>query len=521
MKIFIIIILFVAGCFFAMAQLTPQQIINNSAGFQPFSDRGLEEGQTYLLSALGGNQTPSQVASNAAPFGGYSDRELQEADTYLLNQILANGTGGTSLVTNRVTLDDSFYLAVSNAAPGTIITFGPGVFIMTNYFKCPNYGGVIGAGKRATTLIDMYTNTIPYPLIFLSTNCVISGMTISNYYGDPDPAGGILAACVGSHRVLWNVGYTNARLENLELWGGSDTFYNRDTFLCTSISRNVDFHGWWDVCTAFEGTQQHTFIDCTFTNQANITHGNASDVFVEQGGVCVAQFVNCYLYSTRNNAFLISFQDDNAGSSLSLINTVLKNPDVDAITPGEGYYIYPGNDNALPVTLQNVSLNMAAVGASLSGAPTAFNLGTNVMQGIVFSGDVDDGIGTTLSGNAGGILINNTTTISGNLSVAGLSVSTFLNSPTNSGSGTFVDFSHRDHLLQTNASFAFRGFINITSQKSATEITWVTNTTGSAIVITPPAGTITNGLWLCTNLTKVTWDIYEKRFTNGYSQPMK
>ncbi len=76
-------------------------------------------------------------------------------------------------------------------------------------------------------------------------------------------------------------------------------------------------------------------------------------------------------------------------------------------------------------------------------------------------------------------------------------------------------------LLQTNAAFAFRGFQNFSPTAYSQCVMWVTNTIGSAIVMTPPPGCITNGLWNCTNLTRINWEIYGSRFTNAYSQPMK
>jgi hypothetical protein len=97
---------------------------------------------------------------------------------------------------------------------------------------------------------------------------------------------------------------------------------------------------------------------------------------------------------------------------------------------------------------------------------------------------------------------------------------------TNSGAGTFVDF-NSNHLnsvlLQTNASFVFRGFQNMNGTNWSRCIMWVTNSGASTITMTPPAGCITNGVWLVTNagLTEVDWDVYGSRFTNGVAKPIK
>lgn len=174
-------------------------------------------------------------------------------------------------------------VAATNAQPGDTIKIGPGTFNCSNYFACPINGAVIGAGTKATFVIDFFTNANPTPQIIASDNGFVANMTISNYWGDS------LAACIGTHQSLGVRGYTNFRCENLALYGGSDTWYNRHTNNLSGEMQNCFLSGPWDVVTAFNtATQRYDFRNCTFVNRAIRSHaGIVKDVLVAQGSADV------------------------------------------------------------------------------------------------------------------------------------------------------------------------------------------------------------------------------------------
>lgn len=109
-------------------------------------------------------------------------------------------------------------------------------------------------------------------------------------------------------------------------------------------------------------------------------------------------------------------------------------------------------------------------------------------------------------------------------SVMNLSVSTNLN-----GSGLFYqtnannttpDFWVPYSLLETNAAFAFLAPLHVSLTNAQTAVICVTNTTGVAIAVTPPASVHTQGTWNVTNMSTFTFFNYGGTFTNCIALPL-
>lgn len=339
------------------------------------------------------------------------------------NSIALVSQGASVVLSTGPAPNNAFYTAVSNAPYGSLLQFGPGSYLMTNWFFCPKGGGVVGAGRDVTVLVNQFTNVNPFPLVMLSDNCNLQHLTISNYYGDPS-AGGIYSACFGTHYLASKNCYTNALIQDVKTWGGSDDFYNRHISNCFSLCINCEFHGLWDIVTSFGGTANltnaMTFINCQFTNIATRTHGGIpSDVFVEAANAPTAlTMIGCDLFSTGSTAdrFIIAFQDGAlVASSLYLHRCTLTGP---TIVPGN--LINFGSGDSMAALIQNTVIDPSRVGDTLDGAP-GVNYGTNYVYALCFGGDAVNGLGPQIysSGALDTLHVNNTLNVAGNISSAG------------------------------------------------------------------------------------------------------
>lgn len=84
------------------------------------------------------------------------------------------------------------------------------------------------------------------------------------------------------------------------------------------------------------------------------------------------------------------------------------------------------------------------------------------------------------------------------------------------------DFSVPEQLMSTNAAFTFLAPVGVDTTKTTVQWTLVnvTNTTSSAVLITPPANCHAVGTWYCTNLTAIWFQCYAQKFTNGFAIPV-
>lgn len=95
--------------------------------------------------------------------------------------------------------------------------------------------------------------------------------------------------------------------------------------------------------------------------------------------------------------------------------------------------------------------------------------------------------------------------------------------PTNAGSTAIIALSTGGtyRKVSTNAAFAWSGFSGLSATGLAWNVTFVTNTSGSPILATPPAGAVTNGTFSITNLSVFSSMGYGTEFTNMTGASLK
>jgi hypothetical protein len=317
-------------------------------------------------------------------------------------ELIVGTGGGGSAPTNGVmlyhglqaTLYPNPQAAASNAVAFDNIVIGPGTYYVSNWFiQCPLNGSISGAGRRVTTLIDMFTNGYPVPCIAFSSNSVVHSMTISNYYGDPTNTVGIPASCIGTHGAF-SPAYQNAVGYDLELWGGSDTFYNRNFTNCSATLVNCFLNGYWDVGTAFDGAHNLNFINCTFTNRPKCLHGNAKDCFVSATGANGRfSFRNCDFDTTRIEGGTYIYNSEEAGDLASFVNCTFTDS---AGTNDSWFYSSPGDT---VFNFSSCSVDPTLVGDLTIGTPTTY--APVVGSSFSFGGNVSSSLLPILSTGAG------------------------------------------------------------------------------------------------------------------------
>ena len=95
--------------------------------------------------------------------------------------------------------------------------------------------------------------------------------------------------------------------------------------------------------------------------------------------------------------------------------------------------------------------------------------------------------------------------------------------PTNSGASVSPYMTNSYALLSTNAAFAalLPAGVDTTQTQVQTSVLLVTNTTASAVVITPPAAPVKSlGVWYVTNVSSITYTVYPKVVTNAICLPI-
>jgi hypothetical protein len=318
-------------------------------------------------------------------------------------ELIIGTGGGGSAPTNGVmlyhglqaTLYPNPQAAASNAVAFDNIVIGPGTYYVSNWFiQCPLNGSISGAGRRVTVLIDMFTNGYPVPCIAFASNSVVHSMTISNYYGDPaGPANGTPASCLGTHGAF-SPAYQNAVGYDLELWGGSDTFYNRNFANCTATLANCFLNGLWDIGTAFDGSHSFTFIGCTFTNRPSRTHGNAKDCFVTATGTNGSfSFRNCDFDTTRIESGTYLFNSKEHGDTASFVGCTF----TDSAGTNDTWFNSDFADAVL--SFSGCSLDPTLVGGLDDGTPAFY--APVVGSSFSFGGNVSSSLLPILSTGAG------------------------------------------------------------------------------------------------------------------------
>ena len=91
--------------------------------------------------------------------------------------------------------------------------------------------------------------------------------------------------------------------------------------------------------------------------------------------------------------------------------------------------------------------------------------------------------------------------------------------PTNAGALN-VNLNQPYADLNQAANFSFTGVANVSSTNYQTAVVFVGNTAGGTITIGVPANTHTQGTWLCTNVTAVSFFCSAGRWTNAVAVPL-
>lgn len=429
--------------------------------------------------------------------------------------------------------------ALSNSVSGDTVIVPPGNYVTTNGWIVPVGVYLLGIGQP--TLYNYNTNFQSITGIYTYSGVTVDGFTITNAYMTGIGPNGKQAA-IGFNAVYDDKPYTNIIYKNLRVYGESDGFYGKVKQACGLTEYNCFFYSQWDaqVILTQTGTPINTPIRWDMFNCTSIVwtnQGNASLPYTHCFGVdfgladCTNVIVNHFgglIVSTNNGVNNAIYFGQGASIEPKVTLTVLGTKII------AGKYAFKGDDwgsssamfSGCDITggiYQDDQINLGAPfgQVSISGSITNAYPNGMIMVDSLSSTAVT---WTNSFGSDGGFVLGSTNLVGKyNMMISGNYFSR-----TNSGSGTFIDFNHKDHLLQTNAAFAFRGFQNIPTGGSATEITWVTNTTGSTFIINVPLGISTNGgigytsnPWNCTNITKITWEVYDGRFTNGFAVPLR
>ena len=91
--------------------------------------------------------------------------------------------------------------------------------------------------------------------------------------------------------------------------------------------------------------------------------------------------------------------------------------------------------------------------------------------------------------------------------------------PTNAGAlNVNLNLPYSD--LNQAANFSFTGVANVSSTNYQTAVVFVGNTAGGTISVGAPANTHTQGTWLCTNVTAVSFFCSAGRWTNAVAVPL-
>lgn len=153
--------------------------------------------------------------------------------------------------------------------------------------------------------------------------------------------------------------------------------------------------------------------------------------------------------------------------------------------------------------------------------------------GFAFNGGDLRVVGGGLIGNGAGLTsLSGTAISSGTVADGRLSSNVPLMNASNYFSKNFTyatnqnqivpDFSIPCQLMTTNAAFTFLApvGVDLTKTEMQTTAVYVTNTTAVVINITVPANCHSVGTANCTNLTRVTFEVYAQKWTNAFFVPV-
>lgn len=524
-----------------LGQMTPQQTMNAAAPWANLNPGQLQTARTYFLAALNGGPSPQTTVNNDNAWNALDSHSLDVARTYFLSLLAANGQGASLYHTGAVVFYGNVELALSNAVAGDSVVVWPGNYNTTN-------GWIVNAGVHLTgigppTVYNYNTNLQAITGIYTYSGTIVNNFVITNAYMTGLGANGKQSA-IGFNAVYDDQAYTNIIYRNLIVYGESDGFYGKSKQAIGLTEYDCSYYSQWDaqVILTQTGTPINTPIRWDMFNCQSIVwtnQGNTALPYTHSFGVDFG-LADCTNVIINHYGGLIVSTNNGVGNAIYFAQGVSVEPKVSLTVLGTkiiaDHYALKGDDwgsseaffygcNITGAIYQDDQINLGAPfgQVTISGGSTN-NAIPNGMQ-------MSDSVSATATtwtnkwGTDGGLTLGNTN-LAGKANL--FSWGNQLLSNTNSGSGTFIDFNHKDHLLQTNAAFAFRGFQNIPAGGSATETTWVTNTTGSTFIINVPLGISTNGgigytvnPWNCTNLTKIVWEVYQGRFTNGISTPMR
>lgn len=319
--------------------------------------------------------------------------------------------------------------AASNALAGDTIRIGPGVYAVSNWFKCPTNGSIIGAGRGATMLIDYFTNGVPTPCIACSDNGYVANLSITNFFFDGAGAsgGGFPAACIGTHQNLsasGQMGYTNFTGENLILYGGSDTFYNRHTNNATGRFINCKMYGAWDIATFFNsGTFIFDFYNCDFVHVPVADHGAiAYDIEVgDSSSTTLIRNFFCTFYMSNGipskfsqlwfakdgvSTQAVEFYFCTATNAAQAIGATIPNPHPMIKAAAKG--------NSSPMKFVGNNFDVTSIGTDDIDGTGPAQWGNVVTTNLIFGGDSASGYGPQFVRNSAGYVTLSTSLLVSN-----------------------------------------------------------------------------------------------------------
>jgi hypothetical protein len=154
------------------------------------------------------------------------------------------------------------------------------------------------------------------------------------------------------------------------------------------------------------------------------------------------------------------------------------------------------------------------------------SLASNIVAGVTLNAANATALTNLTSGNITGAVAEAThatnsdnSTLAG--SVSGLGTNTFSKAAwTTNNNTTTPNFAVAYSELTTNAAFTFLAPSNVSTTNYQSCVIIVTNSTGSVVAMTNPAGVRTNGIWNVTNVSVVTFFNCAGRFTNAIAIPL-
>lgn len=171
-----------------------------------------------------------------------------------------------------------------SAASGTTIVLQPGHYTNTSFITVPTNIWLMGYSPLTTIIHNQETNTIGgnvHPGVVLSTDCRVSGVTITNDFLD-----GFCQAAIGANGARGDKPFLRVYVDNVIVWGDCDGLVI-STNGCTATFYKCVFNSKWDAAVHnANNTGLINFVECVglVTGPSVFNSGQASRTLVSSGG---------------------------------------------------------------------------------------------------------------------------------------------------------------------------------------------------------------------------------------------